>query len=219
MEVLACPLTLFSSHSFFRLRRSSLRPAGAKPRPPNNQPSIRSTRSCGPRRARAISRVKAAIDKGAAVDAKARYDMTALAFAADKGHLEVVKFLIEKGADVNVQDTFYKARPIVWALSNKHLAVATLLLERDPLGAAFAMSTGIQSGNEGAGEARARGAGPHAGTGDLRHHHRERSQEAPAMLALLEAKLATMPKASTVTIAPGGAAVLRRPLSQPRATA
>jgi hypothetical protein len=152
-------------------------------------------------RAGDVARVKAAIDKGADVNAKARYNATALSFAADKGHLEVVKFLIEKGADVNAQDTFYKLRPIAWALSNKHFAVATLLLEKGSGGAAFAMSAGIQAGNDAL--VKLALAAP-----DLTPEQvisgvtAAKESKNAAMLALLEAKLATMPKASTVTIAP-----------------
>ena len=39
------------------------------------------------------ARVTAALDKGADVNAKTRYGATALTFAADKGHIEVVKLL------------------------------------------------------------------------------------------------------------------------------
>ena len=44
-------------------------------------------------RAGDTAKVTAALDKGADVNAKTRYGATALTFAADKGHLEVVKLL------------------------------------------------------------------------------------------------------------------------------
>src|SRR5688572_23791761 len=58
-------------------------------------------------RAGDLARVNAALAKGANIDAKTRYGVTALMFAADKGHTEVVRLLLEKGADTNIQDTFY----------------------------------------------------------------------------------------------------------------
>ena len=53
-------------------------------------------------RAGDAARVTAALDKGADVNAKTRYGATALTFAADRGHVEIVKLLIARGADVNV---------------------------------------------------------------------------------------------------------------------
>ena len=38
------------------------------------------------------------------VDAKKKGDLTALHFAALKGHTEVVKFLFENGAEINAKD-------------------------------------------------------------------------------------------------------------------
>jgi hypothetical protein len=44
--------------------------------------------------------------KALTVDAKSRYDVTPLIFAASSGHLAAVKLLVERGADVNAQDSF-----------------------------------------------------------------------------------------------------------------
>lgn len=91
-----------------------------------------------------LPRVQTALDKGVDVNARARYGMTALSFAADRGLEPLVKLLIERGADVNVQDTFYRMRPIDMALSNGHLPVARLLLQRGSRGAANALMTGVR---------------------------------------------------------------------------
>ncbi|MEM8963989.1 MAG: PQQ-binding-like beta-propeller repeat protein [Acidobacteriota bacterium] len=62
-----------------------------------------------------MATVKAAIEAGVPVDAPTRYGATALTFAAEKGHAEVVAYLLEKGADPNVRDTFYGQQPLGWA--------------------------------------------------------------------------------------------------------
>lgn len=75
------------------------------------------------------AKVKTLLAKGAPVNAKTPYGATALSFAADKGHLEVVKVLLEHKADVNVKDTFYKATPMTWAIYNSHAPVVKALVE------------------------------------------------------------------------------------------
>ena len=98
-------------------------------------------------RAGDTAKVAAALDKGADVNAKTRYGATALTFAADKGHLEVVKLLIARGADVNAQDTFYQMRAVDMAMMNNQAAVVTLLLERGSKGAPGVLQQAIQRGD------------------------------------------------------------------------
>ena len=76
-----------------------------------------------------VEGVKALLAKGAAVNAKTEYGATALSFAADKGHVEVIKILLAAKADPNVKDTFYKATPLQWAISKGHAEIVRLLVE------------------------------------------------------------------------------------------
>ena len=98
-------------------------------------------------RAGDVGRVTRALDQGADVNAGNRYKATALTFAADKGYIDVVRLLIERGADVNVQDTFYKARAIDMAGQNGHTAVVMLLLEKGSLGAGDVLQDAAGEGN------------------------------------------------------------------------
>jgi len=94
-----------------------------------------------------VAQIGAALDAGANVDTRGRYDVTPLITAAMNGHLDTVRLLVSRGANVNLQDSFYGARAIDMALSNGHTAVATLLLERGSEGAAAALSIGIDKGD------------------------------------------------------------------------
>lgn len=92
--------------------------------------------------------VTAALDKGAEVNAKFRYGMTALFKAAERGNADVTKVLLERGADVNVKDTFYRATALSWALQNDHLGVVRLLLEKGAEGADDVLMSGVQENKE-----------------------------------------------------------------------
>jgi hypothetical protein len=94
------------------------------------------------------ARVATLLDRGLDVDAASRYGVTAVGFAADKGHLEVVRLLVERGADLNVTDSFYGSRPIDFALRGGHPDVARYLLSRGSKGAAGALMAGIRTGNQ-----------------------------------------------------------------------
>ncbi|HXD30500.1 MAG TPA: ankyrin repeat domain-containing protein [Pyrinomonadaceae bacterium] len=76
--------------------------------------------------------VTALLDKGADVNAKFRYGMTALFKAAERGNLEVTKILLARGVDVKVKDTFYGANALSWAVQNEHNEVVKEILAKDP---------------------------------------------------------------------------------------
>lgn len=90
--------------------------------------------------------VKALLDKGVDVNTKFRYDATALSYAADRGHLEVVKLLLERKAGVNVKDTFYGATPLIWAAQKGHAEVVRALLEHGAEGKEDALMIGASAG-------------------------------------------------------------------------
>jgi ankyrin repeat protein len=91
--------------------------------------------------------VKALLAKGAEVNAKTRYGATALSYAADRGYLEIMKILVEHGADVNIKDTFYGAPALTWAAYNGHVEVAKYLLEKGAEGKDDILMVGIESNN------------------------------------------------------------------------
>src|SRR5689334_7761381 len=71
---------------------------------------------------------------GVDVNAHTDYNVTALFYAAEKGHLDVVRVLIARKADLNAADTFYKSTPLRMAAGNKHAAVVRELLEQGASG-------------------------------------------------------------------------------------
>ena len=84
---------------------------------------------------RSVQVLHAAFDAGVPVDTKFRYERTALSFAADRGHVDVVKLLLERGADINAKDTFYNTTALNWAVSPalertpRHTEVVRVMLE------------------------------------------------------------------------------------------
>jgi len=96
-----------------------------------------------------LAAVTALLDKGADVNARFRYGATALFKAAERGHTEIVKLLIARGADVTVRDTFYGATAMTWALSNDHVEVVRALLEKDSSSLNEVLMTGAREGNAG----------------------------------------------------------------------
>ncbi len=72
--------------------------------------------------------VKAAVRKGASVEAKAPKGRTSMHWAAVNGHLDVIEFLHSEGADINAPDGD-RMTPLMFAVKGKHVDIVAYLLE------------------------------------------------------------------------------------------
>lgn len=90
-----------------------------------------------------VAAVKALLDKGVPVDTKYRYDRTPLSFAADRGNVEMVRLLLERGANADAEDTFYHSTPLGSAAYKGNAEVVRLLLARSTRGVGNALLSGV----------------------------------------------------------------------------
>jgi hypothetical protein len=96
-----------------------------------------------------VAAVEQALAAGVAVDTPFRYNRTALSFAADRGHVEVVRLLLAKGANPEATDSFYNQTALAWASQPAqtrrpdHAEVVKLLLARGAKGAARAFGNAV----------------------------------------------------------------------------
>jgi outer membrane protein assembly factor BamB len=79
-------------------------------------------------RAGDLAEARRLVESGIEVDAGNRYDETALSMAAGNDHSELVRYLLEQGADPDHRENFFQTAPLDRALSAGHFEVATLLL-------------------------------------------------------------------------------------------
>jgi outer membrane protein assembly factor BamB len=98
-------------------------------------------------RAGELLRLRALLDAGVKADSPGRHGLTAVMLAAEQGHLEVVKLLLERGAKLGARESFFHQSALDRALGGDHLAVARLLLEKGDAGAQAALRTAIQRGD------------------------------------------------------------------------
>jgi ankyrin repeat protein len=94
-----------------------------------------------------LAAVRAALDAGVPVDAPFRYDRTALSFAAGRDNLEVVRLLLERGADANKKDSFYGATPLSWAFDKGNAEAARLLIEHGATAKADLLEDAVDKGS------------------------------------------------------------------------
>jgi len=143
-------------------------------------------------RAGDAARVAKALDSGAEINSGNRYKATALFFAADKGHVKVIRLLLDRGAEVNALDSFYKFRPLMMALMNNHTPAAALLIERGSEGAGEALVMGVQRKNVPLVTAALGAKGITAANLKAALTVAKREPN-PEILALIEKKIASMP--------------------------
>jgi ankyrin repeat protein len=99
--------------------------------------------------------VKKLLDEGVDVNTRFRYNATALFYACDHGHLEVVKVLLDHGADMSIKDTFYGFTPLALATGPaqkkkpEHAEIAKLLIQKGAPGKETALSSAVEDGDAG----------------------------------------------------------------------
>lgn len=97
--------------------------------------------------------VRKLLDEGVDVNTRFRYNATALFYACDHGHVEVVKVLLDKGADLTVKDTFYGFTPLMLATGPaqkkrpEHTEIAKLLIAKGAPGKEIALNSAVRSGD------------------------------------------------------------------------
>ena len=79
-----------------------------------------------------LAAVRTMVEGGADVAAKNRYGQTALFLAVIRGHLDVAAYLIEKGSDGRLRDSFYGMSMMGAALQQDTVDMALLLAENFP---------------------------------------------------------------------------------------
>lgn len=94
-----------------------------------------------------MARIDALLAAGAAVDAPNRYGATALFFAADRGHLDVVRRLAEAGAALDLEDRFYQMTALSRAAGSGHREVVFFLLARGASGAGALLVRAARNGD------------------------------------------------------------------------
>lgn len=77
-----------------------------------------------------VAKVKELLDKGVDANAANSYGGTALIYACDKGYPEIVKLLLEHGANPVSNSNFYGFPPIAWAAQKGNVEIANLLIDK-----------------------------------------------------------------------------------------
>ncbi len=124
-------------------------PAAPTPAPATLAPTPQAAAYLDAVRKGDVAAVEQALAGGVAVDTPFRYNRTALSFAADRGHVEVVRLLLAKGANPDATDSFYNQSSLGWASQPaqtrkpEHAEIVKLLLEKGAKGRERALGAAI----------------------------------------------------------------------------
>lgn len=89
-----------------------------------------------------LGAVKAAVAKGASLEATAPKGRTSMHWAAVNGHLEIIEFLHGEGANIDAGDSDGKT-PLMFAIKGKHAEVVAFLLEQGANANAKSIKVGL----------------------------------------------------------------------------
>lgn len=146
MVAVACVLTGPS-----RVAAGQAAPPAPAPAPATLAPSPQAAAYLDAVRKGDLAAIEQALASGVAVDTPFRYNRTALSFAADRGSVDVVRLLLEKGANPEATDTFYNQTALAWASQPaqtrkpEHAEVVKLLLAKGAKGAARAFGSAVNA--------------------------------------------------------------------------
>ena len=79
--------------------------------------------------AHGVASAKNALEKGVDINSRDPFGHTALYWAAEAGDLQLVKFLVEHGANLNASDEANKHTAVTIAVDKKNMAIAEFLIE------------------------------------------------------------------------------------------
>jgi outer membrane protein assembly factor BamB len=94
-----------------------------------------------------LERVRQLLDAGVPADAPNPQGALPLSAAASSGALEVVRLLVEKGAQIDTRDPFFNSSALENAVFNKHPSVVRFLLEKGAADADSALDDAIERGD------------------------------------------------------------------------
>jgi outer membrane protein assembly factor BamB len=153
----------------------------ANPGPPEGQPLFEAARAGD------VARVRELVESGLDPDTEYRWGMTPLNAAAGWGRLEVVRYLLARGADPNSFYSFHGVSPLEAALEGDHGEVARVLLEAGARQREAALDAAIRADDLPLARA-AVASGPLLAS--ALEEARRAGHDRPALLALLETAVA-----------------------------
>jgi outer membrane protein assembly factor BamB len=94
-----------------------------------------------------LVRVRTLLDAGVKPDSEGRHGVTALMLAVGEGHAEIARLLVERGADVNARERFFRSTVLANAARGKKPDLVRWLLDKGSTDADAAMDFAVEAGD------------------------------------------------------------------------